>query len=377
MDKRDIKPGEFTVMQPGMKYKRIRNILVTHVMPTYNKQCGIGEYSKKLFETIKLRSDEEITFDIYPSNDLQSLDHYLKYKKPDIIHIHHEFSFFQSSKALGDVLKDFKGKSYITLHTLLHDNSKFNEEVANSVTKVIVHSKKWLDKVPNSIHIPMCCHDRDMPLYANQFLEEKNKIKDFFEDSFVIATNGFIRRQKGFEKLLYTLKIMREKGVNTKLLILGPKHFSHNDYEEKLISNIEHEDMEDHVLILRNFFHDQTKMAILSKADIIVYPYNNAGMIGAGCSASIKDNLCLGVPIIVSNCSSFTDMGREVYRIENNDPDTIVKGIQWVMNNDHVRNKLIQRAKKRSQKDSWENIAKMHMQLYGLIQKNDLQYTVT
>lgn len=332
--------------------------LITYMMPSYKKQCGIGQYSERLFQRIQKQMGN-VKFDIYPHADIQSFDHYLKYQKPDIIHIHHEFSFFQSSKALGDILKDFKGKKYITLHTLLHDNSKFNEEIATSVTKVIVHAKKWLDKVPNSVHIPMCCNSYDASDYVSE------DIFNFTKNAFVIATNGFIRRQKGFEKLLYTLKIMRERGINAKLLILAPRHFSYNEYEEMLVFNIEYEDMEDHVLMLRNYFTEIEKMKIMETyADIIVYPYDNSNMIGAGCSASIKDNLCLGVPIIVSDCSSFVDMGREVYRIENNQPETIIQGIQWVTNNNHVRDRLIKKSRERSIKDSWDNIAKIHIELY-------------
>ena len=207
---------------------------------------------------------------------------------------------------------------------------------------------------------------------CNDFIFEEETIKKLrqrlgFDDSaLIVGSSGFIRRQKGYDDLIRAVKILREQNLNAKALILAPKHFTGWDFEDRLFEIIEEEGMEDYTMVLRGYNKKEDAMAMFSCSDIIVYPYTNEAMAGAGCSASIKDALSLKRPILVSECSSFTDMGREVYKMEDQSPRGIARSIQWILSNETIKNSLIKKASEKSEENSLANIAKKHLELFGL-----------
>lgn len=331
-------------------------------LPTYNLQCGIAQYGKELLDAVQ-NSKLPLTLrtDVYPNGELDGLEHYLKFKNPKVLHVHHEFSFIRDVNKFATILGNFKGKKVVTMHTLWKDMREF-QSIANNVDHVIVHSEAWLDSVANSVFIPMPCSNHTFDESEIKELRAKMGIN---ESTLVIGSSGFIRRQKGYDNLIRAAKILIAQGIDTKVLLLAPQHFAGWSFEDLLFEIIEEDNMEKNVMILRGYNKKEDSMKLLSCADMIIYPYTNDEMAGAGCSASIKDALSLKRPMLISDCSSFTDMGREVYRMENNSPHGIARSIQWVMDNDRIKQQLIKKSSEKAERNNIDNIAKKYVELFG------------
>lgn len=332
------------------------------VCPTYDNNCGIGEYSKGLVGGLEKYS-KNLNVYIHKDRDLENLSIVIRQQNPRVLHVQHEFSFFQNIEKFNNVLRLIAGKKIITLHTLWNNNNIY-KETAKIIDTTIVHTRQWLDKVDGSIHIPMFCQNYNIDK------EDTKKLRvmlGYNEDSLIIGSSGFIRHQKGYDNLVRAVRLLRQMGVPAKMLLIAAEHFSGWGYEDKFYTIVEDEQMENHVKVIRDYFPKRDMLRLLSCSDILVYAYQNQGMAGAGCSASIKDCLSLGKPIIVSDCSSFTDMGREVYRIESDmpSPSQIAKSIQWIRVNDRIKSGLAKRSLEKVKKDSLENIVKKHLELYG------------
>jgi glycosyltransferase involved in cell wall biosynthesis len=128
-----------------------------------------------------------------------------------------------------------------------------------------------------------------------------NSDKKINKNEIKILTVGFLERHKRFEDAILALKILREKGYNCKLLIVGK--YDHNseyfNYLQNLINNLS---LKNNVLF-KGVVSEEELKNLYQEADIFVFPAHNQtwGLV-------VFEAMASGLPVVVSNTTGASEV---------------------------------------------------------------------
>lgn len=240
-----------------------------------------------------------------------SVGNELRKIKPDIIVVRYWLPFM--GPCLGTILRRVK-KNRFTKVVCIADNIiphekrpgdvSFTKYFVKPVDAFITMSEKVLEQLKTFAPgkpATFVSH----PLYDNFgeiiSTEEARKFLNIDTDSRVLLFFGFIRKYKGLDLLLQSLKLLVKGGQNKdlKLLIAGefyedPKHYE-SLLNEPSIAN--------HLIVHTHFISDSQVKYYLCAADCVVQPYRNATQSGVTPLAYHFE-----VPIIVTNVGGLPAM---------------------------------------------------------------------
>jgi len=341
---------------------KLEDLKLLMVIPSWGKNCGIAQYTKSLGEAIEENKTKVV---IYPSNNLQELEKNLD--KFNCIYIQHEYSFFQNRVELEQFLdktRDKKVKTVILMHTFSPLYPYLNM-VIDKADAVIFHNetfKKYAMKqrpdANNIFVIPMGCDKKFIE--NNSDIKEKLNISNKYP---IVGSFGFLRDQKGYEELIVAIKDLKQKFNDVLCLIVAPPHeFGSKSYDERFFRFIEDEQMQNNVLIIRDYLDDNTLLKTLNACDLFVLNYKDSPNMG-GNSAACKTLLRLCKPIVTPSSIAFLDVDREVYKVSNLNRQTIVSSIELLLNNKELCTQISQNAEAFLNKNEWTKVAKSHLQI--------------
>ncbi len=240
-----------------------------------------------------------------------SVGNELRKIKPDIIVVRYWLPFM--GPCLGTILRRVK-KNRFTKVVCIADNIiphekrpgdvSFTKYFVKPVDAFITMSEKVLEQLKTFAPgkpATFVSH----PLYDNFgeiiSTEEARKFLNIDTDSRVLLFFGFIRKYKGLDLLLQSLKLLVKGGQNKdlKLLIAGefyedPKHYE-SLLNEPSIAN--------HLIVHTHFISDSQVKYYLCAADCVVQPYRNATQSGVTPLAYHFE-----VPMIVTNVGGLAAM---------------------------------------------------------------------
>lgn len=301
---------------------------------TWEVKCGIATYSKHLIKHFK---NKPVIFSTYESLDNKSIkcwntsDKEIKLENLyteiikhniDILVIQFNYSFFDF-KEFNKLLKKLhkKVKIIIELHSTydhpLIPEKKLEMIDFNKVNRIIVHNIDDLNRLKELGYV------NNTILFPHGVLDFENNIKPQKD---LIATYGFFLPHKGLIETIKAMKILKDKGYNYKLKMLNaqyPVDISKNLINEakKLIKNLQ---LEDRIELISDFLEDQKCLEELSKAQVVIFPYQETGESASG---AVRYALAANRDILVTPLKIFSDVKECGFVLNGFTPEDIAEGI--------------------------------------------------
>ena len=304
---------------------------------------------------------------------------YVKENNINIVHFQHEFSFFHNKNALAKLLQDLNTidvKTIVTLHSFCPKLTAYNFMLAKNASKLLMHAKPFVKefiaealnspvklKVDNLEYIPMGCN---LPIeYDKTKVMQTKKLLNIDSYFPIIGSFGFLRDQKGYRDIVLSLHELKKVYDNPLCLIYAPSHeFGNKYYDETFFKFIEQEKLEKNVLIIREYAKEEKMLKILQTVDLFILNYKDSPG-GGGISAAVKTLMSTQRPIITTNSMAFSDLDKEIIRLENTDPQDLAKATQSLLANPQLLDSLIKKANLFLENNSWKNVVEKHIKVYG------------
>lgn len=389
-------------------------------MSTYRPyRCGISEYTAELSKSLKEKTEILANKPSKSTNPPQNVNYCwtrnsvcypfqifktLAIKKPDIIHIQHEYGSWGSASHSGVFpltlfLANFLRKPIIlTMHTVIPVNkltSKlFNrygvirgstwikKALAIAVTKlicllsdrVIVHlnmaKKELVDNYGvNKAKVFVIPHGAK--IYENPFNVDEAKVKLGFEQKIIVTIFGLLRPGKGAEYAVKAMPSVVEHCPNVLLLILGGSHphLGGNAYVNGLKHMVNSLQLDNSVLILDDFLPEERLLTYFNVTDLFLLPYDEDSIVGA--SGALHLIMSLGKPIIATEVFRFyEDLHDEAaaHLIPCKDVDALVESMISSISNLMSLKKLANGLRAKAILRSWKAVAERTSALYEKVQ---------
>jgi glycosyltransferase involved in cell wall biosynthesis len=369
------KEEKISFLKTKVKIKDINPLIV---IPSWGKNCGIAEYTKSLLEAMRDLKQSSVIFSSYLYQEVSKLVETQKY---NLVHIQHEFSFFKSKlefEQLLNSLNELKVKTIVTMHSLVPAMSTVNDFLLTRTDNVIVHcdyfkkiledyaitKKEILPNICNIEVIEMGCGDI-FPIDENRINETKRNL-NLSNRYPVIGSFGFLREQKGYQDLLLAVKELRNQYKDILLLIVAPKHeFGSKVYDEIFYNFIEKHNLQDNVLIIREYLEEEKLLSVLQCANAFVLNYVDSPY-GGGVSAAVKTLFRVQRPILVREGIAFADLiNGEVLKIRDASLSSLIEAIKVLIEDKTLGTSLVNNANDFLLRNNWKNVAQKHIDLYN------------
>lgn len=335
-------------------------------------RCGIANYSLSLHNAVSKQ---------YPALLAGGIDNrYLSvlddHPSITVVHLQNEYQFHSKAR-LKHLLGELNNRginSIVTQHTVTRRAIEYNDVLQNYADHIIVHSERskqewdgmYGEKDSKCKVIPMGC----MPFVTDEELKDvklpdEAKIKN--QGKFTIGFFGFTYYHKGIDKLMLSYKILQSQRPDTYLLLLANKPLQDAvRYSERceIIAKMFGIKEEEEYLWIKDYLDELQVIKYLKKCDIVILPYDEYG--GIGTSAAIRTCLRAGVPIVTSDTCWFSDVDA-VERFDLEKLQQVVVAEYQNKDNQIHKFKRINAQKKFLIENSFENVAKKHVELYKQI----------
>lgn len=358
---------------------KVRDANPLIIIPSWGKNCGIAEYTKSLLIAMQ-KLNQRTT--VFPSYLYREIPKVIKDMNCNIAHIEHEFSFFRSNAEFDMLLKElnsYKVKIVLTMHSLVSGLASLNSLILTHCDNVIVHSDKFKETLKiqaETIKSTIIQDIADIEVIemgcsglftATEKEREETKRNLGLSDKYpIIGSFGFLREQKGYYDLLLTIRELKKVYEKAFLLIIAPAHeFGSKVYDEMFYNYIIKHKLENDVLIIREYLSEEKLLRVLSCADMFVLNYIDSP-IGGGISAAVKTLFRVQKPILVREGIAFADLNKgEVLKIRDNNLENLVGAIKTLVEDKELSKALVKNANDFVLRNSWENVAKKHIELYN------------
>jgi len=150
------------------------------------------------------------------------------------------------------------------------------------------------------------------------------------ETSPVIATYGFMLPHKGLEQLIEAFAILRPNHPDLKLEMVNALYPVSVSEETRLrcLDLIEKHGLENSVTMVTDFLEDEQSLALLDKASMIVFPYQETAESASG---AIRYGLATHRPVVCTPLDIFSDVGDLVHQLPGTRPEDIAAGIDRLL----------------------------------------------
>lgn len=204
-----------------------------------------------------------------------------------------------------------RGYHDIILHLhndLLHSKSRYHEEVAQNLTKVLTVSdyvKKRVSTILPDNQIQTVYNGIDLNAFSqSQTAAISRKEIGLAEDDFVIIYSGRINQDKGISELIDAMHLLKDR-KQIKLLVLGSSFFENVKKENGFISKLKQkaEDIKEHIQFT-GFIPYKQVPDYLRLADIAVLP----SMWEEPFGLTIVEAMAAGLPLITTRSGGIPEI---------------------------------------------------------------------
>ncbi|MCW6159759.1 MAG: glycosyltransferase [Candidatus Micrarchaeales archaeon] len=327
--------------------QRPKSPSVLHIAPGLEKD-SIKRYVEQLVGSLR-KLDGVYDQDIFyldkskPFSSYSKMLKYVRHKKPDIVHIQHEFGMFDTYQGLSFLIfypwfrlycRVNGIKTVLTLHTIPDKREMAEIGYPGAVKGVIT---KFLPPVYFFVNLYALCSLSDANIAltepARSVLEKRYMIKHSkahfipngimrfdlsvrkeivasFKKAYglagkkIISLVGFAFRLKGYHFLINALPSVVNREQNAVVVITGgtltPMGKAYLESLKRLAKELS---VSDHI-IFTGYLKDVELRALLNITDLYVFPYSYK----VGDSAAVNLAINTGRPILVSNIPAFADI---------------------------------------------------------------------
>lgn len=321
----------------------------------WNVRCGIATYSQDLCNALA-QEDVEVFIVRLPRFGRKSpeividIADRVPYSEVDLVHVQHEYGLYQGFDTPFFTSLRTHGKPIVTsMHSV--GNWDIDTIISGVSNKVIVHNKFCQDR----FRLPTVIIPHGVKSATPMMPEEAKPLLKIGKDVPVVGYLGFISNYKGLESLITAMIKVPKAG----LLICGGWHVDvQNDYidrlqewSKKLLGNR---------VFWTGFIPEDKLGAAYGAMDILVYPSRFATESGA-----LMHGIAYGKAIIASDVEPFKEKEPAIMTFK--DTEDLTEKINFLLQEPKLRTQQEDRAKEYAQANSWTEIAKRHVKLYGEI----------
>lgn len=287
------------------------------LISTYRpRQCGIGSFSKNLFDSLPVQhvnhSESFVVAINHPENEYtyppevrciihqDNHDTYLKAAEfinrsgVDICVVQHEYGIFggQNGVYILSLLHSLEVPVVTTLHTVLKKPS-YNElyivrEINKLSQRIVVMAHKAVELLQDVYAIPtdkISVIHHGVPDIRYDRASVKRELG--FLDKKLLLTFGFIGRNKGIETVISALPSVVAQYPDVIYVVLGRTHpnvIKHAGEEYRLFLHrlVKKLNLEAHVLFINEYASQEDLFKYLIASDIYITPYLNEVQITSG-----------------------------------------------------------------------------------------------
>lgn len=147
-----------------------------------------------------------------------------------------------------------------------------------------------------------------------------------------IASFGFALPNKGLVELVEAISLLREDGIETRLTMWNSEYPAPASAAEleNIRATIARLGLSNSVTVNSEYLEDAECVRVLSKADLIVNPYQDTG---ESSSAAVRFALASRAPVMVTPLPIFSELGEAVFRSEGINPRALADGIAKTLGN--------------------------------------------
>lgn len=363
---------------------RNKNIAILSFL---NDQTGINFYSKELYKNIERlfsnfyylsNSDIADRTETDSSNvirnwstgetEFTNIIDFLKEKDIDIFHIQYHTGAF-SPEALNDFLLKLSYlnvSTYVTLHSVKSSSFDLIKSCTNLkyVKEIIFHNKEDFDygaKTYDNCQL-MRIPRTEFKNRNKDSLKKALKLNDYYP---IISTHGLLNTNKGVDQVIEATKLLKEKYPDILFLALSAVSSNNilaNSLLQSLNDQVEEYSLQDNVLIIKDFLDRKIIEVLLQCADINILAYIDTA--GESASAAVEKTLASLNPTIVTKIKAFEELEKEVYKIDNSNPDIIAKAIEQLLLDKEKSSSIVSAAKLNIEQSSYVNKALETLSFY-------------
>jgi glycosyltransferase involved in cell wall biosynthesis len=337
---------------------------------TWNTRCGIATYSEHLIKNMqshvsvlaahtatKTAEDASNVMRCWSVGDddaLALLSLQVEEQALDTLVIQFNYGFFDLSK-FSNFLEVQIGKGLIVVVVMHatndpmhvpHKKLSFLTPALKRCHRVLVHSPndmnrlKKLGVIENVALFPHGLVDY-VPL--SNMRPEKGRV-------FVVASYGFFLPHKGLLELIDAIALLRKQGIQVRLDMVNAEYpaVESKNIIEQAKAKIQNLHLNGQVNICTDFLTNDEILTRLTKADLIVFPYQATG---ESSSAAVRYGLASGRPVAVTSLDIFDDVEQAVHVLPGTTPADIADGIALLANQLANANELTR--KKEIQAERW------------------------
>lgn len=260
-----------------------------------------------------------------------------------------EINFFRKNQVvtIHDVIpllfKEYHRKQYPYFKIILTYGLKY----AKYVLTPSEHSKDLLQQIYN---LP----DERIKFIHNgaNTIGLSKKVPDSYTEEKFILYIGRINKMKNIKNLLKAFSLIGNK-IDHKLVIVG-------DNETTLQKEMKSAGLSAEIkkrVIFKQDIDEESKCALMKNASLLIF-----ASLYEGFGLPPLEAMACGCPVIVSDNSSLPEVcGEAAYYVNPKNPSDISEAIITVLNNNTLRNELINNGLKRAKQFSWTNSATKHL----------------
>jgi glycosyltransferase involved in cell wall biosynthesis len=237
------------------------------------------------------------------------------------------------------------------LYGLLAGITEFTKYLVNS-DAIIVHTmedkKTLIRRGVNSEKIFVIPHGA-YELFRNMHVNESGE-----NEENCILFFGYIAENKGVEYLIKAVPLILKEIPGIKVIIAGEGEFA--PYSKLIYGKTRFE-------IYNAFVPNEMVPRLFRRAKVVVLPYIHH----RGQSGVLNIARTFGKPAIVTSVGDLPNMvedGKDGLVIPPKDPKALAEAVVKLLKDDELRKQMGRNALKKAQELSWDNIAKMHMNVY-------------
>jgi glycosyltransferase involved in cell wall biosynthesis len=315
---------------------------------TWNTRCGIATYSKHVLDHFQTpvmilasysdaleQTDNKNVIRCWNDkgeSDFQKIDEAIAEHSLTILIIQFNYNFFDFNALSKWILKwQQQGLCIcINLHSTVDQDREDKKiillkEALSKCYRVFVHSMNDLNRLKVLDLID------NITLFPLGVMKSNHKQKVYMSSSeILLASYGFFLPNKGLLELIQVVKILRDKGLNVIAHLVNAKYpmelsESTITQAKELISQLQ---IDQHITLTTEFLSDEISLAYLSKADLILFPYQNTGESASG---AVRYGIASGVPVAVTPLAIFDDLNKSVFQLSGSSPEHIAQSIEQIL----------------------------------------------
>lgn len=203
------------------------------------------------------------------------------------------------------------------------------------------------------------CNDQFRQFSAEEKEQAKTRLKEKYgiEPPYFLQV-GRMDPHKNVHRLIQAFAILKkEYQVPHTLIVVGGRHLK--NYSNKVDETIKENHLEDSVIVTP-FIDNQDMPALYNLCDLYTYVCLNDGF-----SIPLVEAMKTGASIVTSNMSVFPEVAGEAgYYVDPFNPQDIADGIWKMLNDERLRNQLVQKGLERGKIFNWHQAAKDLVEIY-------------